>query len=56
MVGDTTFDMEMGRAAAVGTIGVSWGYHPVDRLRADHIVHHFADLPAAIDALLEPAG
>lgn len=27
MIGDTTFDIEMGRNAGVGTIGVAWGYH-----------------------------
>ena len=27
LVGDTTFDMEMARAAGVRPIGVSWGYH-----------------------------
>ena len=55
MVGDTTFDMDMGRAAGVRTIGVSWGYHPVDALKADTIIHTFDALPAAIDALIGPA-
>lgn len=27
MVGDTSFDMEMARAAGVRAIGVAWGYH-----------------------------
>lgn len=53
MVGDTTFDMEMGRAALVATIGVSWGYHPTESLNADRIIHRFADLPGTIDHLLE---
>lgn len=50
MIGDTTFDMEMGRVAGLKTIGVSWGYHSVDNLRpyADVIIDHFTDLPAAI--------
>ena len=34
MVGDTTFDMEMARAAGVGALGVAWGYHPPGDLRA----------------------
>lgn len=34
MIGDTAFDMEMARNAAVGAIGVGWGYHPVERLQA----------------------
>ena len=32
MLGDTTFDMAMARAAGVRPIGVSWGYHPVPAL------------------------
>ena len=52
MVGDTTFDMEMAAAAGVARIGVSWGYHPAESLRADALIHHFADLPAAIDSLI----
>jgi phosphoglycolate phosphatase len=32
MIGDSTFDMAMARAAGVGAIGVSWGYHPVAAL------------------------
>ncbi len=28
MVGDTTYDMEMARAAGITPIGVAWGYHP----------------------------
>lgn len=34
MIGDTTFDMEMGVAAGMACIGVSWGYHEVADLRA----------------------
>ena len=34
MVGDTGFDMEMGRAAGCHVIGVDWGYHPRERLSA----------------------
>ncbi len=33
-IGDTTFDMEMARAAQLRSIGVSWGYHQADRLVA----------------------
>lgn len=33
MIGDTTFDMEMARAARVRPIGVAWGYHASDELR-----------------------
>ncbi|RYH08961.1 HAD-IA family hydrolase [Tropicimonas sp. IMCC6043] len=34
MIGDTSYDMEMGRAAGLRTIGVSWGYHPARALLA----------------------
>ncbi len=35
MVGDTTFDMQMARAAGIRAIGVAWGYHaPEDLLEA----------------------
>ena len=45
MIGDTTFDMDMGRAAGVTTIGVDWGYHPAAHLGADHMLAEFAALP-----------
>lgn len=49
MIGDTSFDMDMGRAAGVRTIGVSWGYHARDRLgAADRVVDDFAALRAAV--------
>ena len=51
MVGDTTYDMDMARAAGVGTVGVGWGYHAPDSLRADRIITDFADLDAAIATL-----
>ena len=34
MIGDTRFDMEMGRAAGVHSLGVSWGFHTIDEIRA----------------------
>jgi phosphoglycolate phosphatase len=33
-VGDTTYDMEMAKAAKVRSVGVSWGYHRAERLTA----------------------
>ena len=33
MIGDTTYDLEMARAAGVPAIGVAWGHHTVERLR-----------------------
>ncbi|MBV0913120.1 HAD-IA family hydrolase [Anianabacter salinae] len=55
MIGDTTFDIEMGRAAGVRTLGVAWGYHAVDALRqagADAIVDDPRALVASVDEIL----
>jgi phosphoglycolate phosphatase len=52
MIGDTTYDIDMGRAAGVKTIGVSWGYHPVETLQADTIIHSYDALLGAIDDLI----
>jgi len=52
MIGDTSFDMEMARAAGVRALGVSWGYHPPSALGAAHrIVGSVAELRDAIDAI-----
>ena len=52
MVGDTSFDMDMGRAAGVATIGVNWGYHAAAQLHAaDHMAHDFAEIPAILRGL-----
>ena len=50
MVGDTTFDMDMARAAGVAGLGVSWGYHAADRL-GPRVIDRFADLHAALGAI-----
>ena len=34
MIGDTSYDMEMARAAGVTAIGVNWGYHAPEMLHA----------------------
>lgn len=34
MIGDTSFDIQMARAAGVGAVGVSWGNHSVAELEA----------------------
>ncbi len=47
MIGDTTYDMQMARAAGVHALGVAWGYHPHDHLRdagAEAIAHDFSEL------------
>ena len=54
MIGDTEFDMAMGAAAGVETIGVTWGYHDVDRLRragAGRIVETYEELTEAVMGL-----
>lgn len=54
MVGDTTFDIEMGRAAGFRTIGVSWGYHPTADLHdagADIVIDSFDALGGALEEL-----
>lgn len=54
MIGDTSYDMEMGVAASVRAIGVDWGYHDASELQSagaesiaytmdelfDHIARH----------------
>ena len=47
MIGDTSFDMAMARAAGVTAIGVAWGYHPEQAIieaGAHGVVHSFAGL------------
>ena len=50
MIGDTSYDMMMARAAGCRALGVAWGYHPADELtvagahaiadRVDHLPRH----------------
>jgi phosphoglycolate phosphatase len=57
MIGDTSFDILMGRAAGAATVGVSWGNHPVAELReagADHIIDTFDQLLPLVDAFKVP--
>ncbi|MDC0538265.1 HAD hydrolase-like protein, partial [Planktomarina temperata] len=53
MIGDTTFDMQMGRAAGLKTIGVTWGYHAAEALRgqADRMVDHYGQLVPEVQNL-----
>ena len=53
MVGDTSYDMEMARAAGLRAVGVAWGYHTAQALHAagaDCVIDSYADLPAALAA------
>ncbi|OYZ88503.1 MAG: haloacid dehalogenase [Sphingomonadales bacterium 17-56-6] len=47
VIGDTVYDIHMGRAAGTRTVGVNWGYHQVEDLRdagADYIAESMDDL------------
>ena len=55
MIGDTTYDIEMGRSAGVRALGVTWGYHAPERLVAAgaHALVQSPDvLLGAVDDLL----
>ena len=52
MIGDTEFDILMGKAAGFATIGVSWGYHSLDRIKAaapDFIIDSYSELNATLE-------
>ncbi|MEM9911870.1 MAG: HAD-IA family hydrolase [Pseudomonadota bacterium] len=52
IVGDTSFDMDMAKAAGISAIGVSWGYHPVSGLTcADRVIDSFDQLDDALMAI-----
>ncbi|WP_296763846.1 HAD-IA family hydrolase [Sediminimonas sp.] len=52
MIGDTSYDMDMARAAGVRAIGVGWGYHGPARLTgADHLLDDFRELPGLLDRI-----
>ncbi|MCV2882391.1 HAD-IA family hydrolase [Actibacterium sp. XHP0104] len=52
VIGDTSFDMDMARAAGVTGIGVSWGYHPRPALAAAaRVLDRFDDLLPTLDEL-----
>ncbi|MEP5937098.1 MAG: HAD-IA family hydrolase [Erythrobacter sp.] len=51
MIGDTSFDMEMARGAAVRSVGVAWGYHtPAELLETG--AETVARDPAHLETLL----
>ena len=58
ILGDTTYDIDMGRAAGIHALGVAWGYHPAQSLTASGahaILHSFDALPTALDRICPPA-
>jgi phosphoglycolate phosphatase len=53
MIGDTSFDMAMAKAAGVAAVGVSWGYHSEQELiaaGADYIAHRALDVTDFVKA------
>jgi phosphoglycolate phosphatase len=54
MIGDTSYDMAMARAAGVTAVGVTWGYHCREELLAagaDYIVGHPSEVTRLMKAL-----
>lgn len=51
MIGDTSFDVEMGQAAGVHTIGVCWGYHDVSRLKTKRLINDWDELDPILEGL-----
>jgi phosphoglycolate phosphatase len=54
MIGDTSYDMAMARAAGVTAIGVTWGYHEAQELLAagaDFIAEHPSQIAQFVKAL-----
>jgi phosphoglycolate phosphatase len=52
MIGDTSFDIEMGRAAGVATCAVTYGMQPADTLRAlrpSFLIERFAAVCEIVD-------
>ena len=56
VIGDTSFDIMMARAAGTHAVGVAWGYHDraeLDAAGAHAYVEQPADLPRALQMLME---
>lgn len=54
VVGDTTFDMEMAKAARCAALGVGWGYHGPNALKeagAVDVLEDFSQIDAALNAI-----
>lgn len=53
MIGDTSYDMAMAKAAGVSAVGVAWGYHAREELLAagaDYIAEHPSDIAEWVKA------
>ena len=56
MVGDTSFDMAMARAAKTAAVGVAWGYHEPDELVAHgacEVIDSYGDLLPLVTRMME---
>lgn len=54
MIGDTSYDMAMAKAAGVRAVGVAWGYHSAEELAAagaDLVARRPADIAALAEAM-----
>jgi len=54
MIGDTTYDIEMARAAGIGAAGVAWGNHQpalLTQAGAHSIAHDFNELDRNLESL-----
>jgi phosphoglycolate phosphatase len=55
MIGDTTYDMDMAKAAGITALGVAWGYHEAAALEACgacRVLSSYGDMIAAVDQAL----
>jgi phosphoglycolate phosphatase len=52
MIGDTSYDMAMARAAGVTAIGVTWGYHDAQEL-SEAGAHYIASDPSDVTAFIK---
>lgn len=53
MIGDTSFDMEMARAAGIPALGAGWGYHEDEELRAAGAARILTSMDQLPDCLRE---
>jgi phosphoglycolate phosphatase len=51
LIGDTTFDVLMARAAGAVPVGVAWGNHPEAELRAAGVRHILTRFDQLLDLL-----
>ena len=59
LIGDTSYDIEMARAAGAHALGVEWGYHRPEALRssgAHSVLSDFSALAPALDAYWSDGG